>query len=868
VTGSGTTIPATVPRPLPRNIHTPKWLSPTAPLYVSAYHLGPVLHAGRNVLAVRVSDAQQATLYLDGHIADGTNDIKLATSSLWGASGTAINPATAPTAPAAVMGPPSSAWGMRPTVLVAPPSAMDRPSWMLWGPRLAVALAVLGAWLVIAMATRRPGTTYVQRLCVGAFGALPGALLTAVAADIGGIPNLQPPNDHTWPVLAGLLALTTGGGALLSLILALGRATPVAPHQREVAWRLPAKRSGSGGLAGSGITLAWRTSLRAYRPWRPAMAGAGDSAMLAVAEGARRRAGLALPGSLLRAPVLSLIGHGRAVAHAMVRRWDATAVGVIALGMGVVESYRIAFEPFWQDELYTLLAGQGIRQHIVPKWPSGFLYWKAELYDLLVAGVGRVFGDTTSVLRGMSVTFYVLTILAFGLLLVPAVIGRARPWLTVGITALFATAPVELIWAREARMYQLAQLFLVVFMALFLRALREPTTRRIALACAALLLMYLSHEESFIVLPGAILVGVLTLRRSIVARRNRPWLYFGAITCAVIAVQFALAFTMKPNYFGYDLSNRPFIVYDSTDAWYYLSNVFFTAPGLSLVSTLAIVAMVVGLKRRDLPRNLVSAFLVSQVVMLSAVFTMRNARYAIIAMPALFLLGGLGAIDVVGFVRRLLSPHGPITLAMRQALRLGTGLAAVMAMILLAASMTANVESYGILASQVFHAPYTHKYRDYPYVVNYVLAHEQPGDLYMTIAPPIIPSWYMGRAPDMVIPGISDQRLLKIFERDGHGVDSLYGVPVILSPTDLVRVLEKHHRVWLVTDDRYVRSLPPGFTDIINAQFRKVDEGYAAAVYLGSAAPPSDPLVAPPPLQPATPQRATSQPATPPPGGE
>lgn len=834
VTGSGTTIPASVPRTLPKNVRSPKTSVPVGPSYLSAYHIGPLLHAGTNVLAVRVSDPDSATLYLDGHLGTGAADSRISTSSLWSAAGNAII-SPPPTAPAMALGPPSSAWGMRPAILVVPSAAIDRPSAMLWGPRIGVAVILLGAWLLIALATRTRGTSLTERLCVGALGALPGALLTVVAADIGGIPNLRPPDDHTRPVLALLIGLTIAGDLLCSLVLQLWRrrsaptpmgTEPPSPSERIELHGTPAGRLGPAWLAFGGL----------FRSWRPALAGADGSttALLAVAEGTTRRTGVEVPDIRGWVAGLRFTRSGRAIVMAIARRWPAAAVSAIAVGVGAVESYRIDFEPFWQDELYTLMAGQGIRQHIVPEWPSGFLYWKAEFYDLLVAGVGRVFGDTTTVLRMMSVTFFVLTILAFGLLLAPAVLGRRRTWLTVGVTALFATAPAELVWAREARMYQLAQLMVVVFMALYYRALREPTTKRIALATAALLIMYLAHEESFIVLPGVLVIGALTLRGRIFARVNRPWLYFGALAAAVIGVQYTLAFTMRPNYFGFDLSNRPFIVFDTTDGWYYLSNVYFNAPGLGLVSTFAIVGMCVGLQRRDFARNFLTAFLLSQVFMLSDVFTMRNARYAIISLPPLFLLSALGAMDVVGFVTRLLTPRRGGNIATRHALRLGTRLAGVSVMLLLAASMTANVESYGVLASQALKVPYMHKYRDYPYVVNYVLQHEQPGDLYMTVAPPIIPSWYMGRYPDYIIPGLSDQRLLKIFERDGHAVDSLYGVPVILAPTDLTRVLEQHHRVWLITDDRYVRSLPPGFIDIITSRFRKVDEGAAAAVYLGA----------------------------------
>ena len=45
------------------------------------------------------------------------------------------------------------------------------------------------------------------------------------------------------------------------------------------------------------------------------------------------------------------------------------------------------------------------------------------------------------------------------------------------LTLLFATAPMELLWSRDVRMYQQAQFFAILFVVFFARALQNPRSR-------------------------------------------------------------------------------------------------------------------------------------------------------------------------------------------------------------------------------------------------------------------------------------------------------------------------------------------------------------------------------------------------------
>jgi hypothetical protein len=344
--------------------------------------------------------------------------------------------------------------------------------------------------------------------------------------------------------------------------------------------------------------------------------------------------------------------------------------------------------------------------------------------------------------------------------------------------------------------------------------------------------MYLSHEETFIALPAVALVGVLALRSQL--WRNKRWLIFGGGALAVIGVQALIAFKVQPHWFGADHSNRAYVGFDTTDAWYYLSNVFFQSNGgLALVSTLAFLASIVGLLKRSLVRNYLTGFLWVEIFMLSVVFAPRINRYTFIVLPPLFLLAALGAQDLLQGARRLATP-GDASPRVRRAMgRIATaGLGLVI--VWLAVSQPTSVQSYGLAVSDALRSPTQMQYVDYPYITAYMQRHWRPGDMWVAAAPANIAAEYLGRPPDRIIQTHSNDRFFYMFEKNGQAVDTQYGVPVVLAPSDLQRLLETHHRIWLVTDDtRYLAGLPPGFIDVINQHFAKVVEGATSVAYLG-----------------------------------
>ena len=514
------------------------------------------------------------------------------------------------------------------------------------------------------------------------------------------------------------------------------------------------------------------------------------------------------------------------------RHWYAVAVWTTGVGWSLVQSYHIMFNPLWQDELSSLAAAQGIRAHLLPEWPSGFLYWKSELYTTLIAVVGGVTHDNPSVLREISVFWFGATVVLFGLFLVPLLIPGRRVY-QLAATVVFATAPFELGHAQDIRMYQMVQFLVVLVALLLLKAILEPTTRRIAWVMVAVVAMYFAHEESFgvlFVLPLA-LCCFLGLRWA----RNWRWWILGGAGVIAICIQLGLALLTHPPIFGIDPSNGPLIGW-SPHPFYYIVNFFFANPtygaSITVVSSLAVLAIVVGLVRRDPIRFYLALFWIVPASIVSLILPNLDTRYVFICLPFVFALGAAGATDLIDGVRGVVlqwSVAGAVQLR-----RVFVEILAACVMIAVMLSLIGGINDYGTFTQALDNANVSQRWLDYPTAVAYVKGHLEPGDAVIAAATPNLVGYRLGRAPDYWIPPHRTETLLYVFEKNGEAVDTQYGSPTILNAVDFENALESHRRVWLVGPDSVFRSLISPMRSIVETQFKLVEEGSYVSVYLAT----------------------------------
>jgi hypothetical protein len=518
----------------------------------------------------------------------------------------------------------------------------------------------------------------------------------------------------------------------------------------------------------------------------------------------------------------------------LVRPTSRIAVMLLAALAGVAQGWRIWRQPLWQDEATSIVVARSIQQHGLPKLDSGLYYFKAELYHALLALVLTI-SDNTSVLRAVSLFWFVATVLAFGLLLMPVL--TARPSLHVIATGVLVLVPAELAWARDVRMYQQMQFFAVVFLALFIRALQRGRVRDIVGSAIALLAMYLSHEESFVLLPALPLMAIFA--RHVLWPRWRVFAAAFAPVAAVIAAQYALSHIHPPD-FGKDLSNRPYVGWDPDQAGFYYQQVFFApiqrAGSMAILSTLAIFGIVVALRRRDPAPRLAGIALIAAVGAVSLVFTAKVDRYSFVAIPLLVALAVLGGSHLTGALSRWIAGRDTVAGRHLDWLRLttmttATGIAACAVL----ATLVVSPRGFGVWAADVTGSPNPLSHPAYRPTVGYLRSHLQPGDQVITLAPPVMAAQYLGRSPDQVIQ-TGRNKLLYLVLRNGRPVDTILGRPVLLTGKQIRTFLEAHARVWLVSDvGSYLQGVPPDVRDEVTTDFRIVAQDAATTISLWNA---------------------------------
>ena len=857
---------------------------------VDVYDIGPYLRTGRDPLLVHVYGNRPAAIYLDGVVDGAMGPVRIATGPWWHAAASAqVTPGQVPTGWAVVLGPVSRVWpngvrrigvapnlplvasasvtGQQPPTSTAPlpgvPGAVGR-GYALIGMALVVGLW-LGTGALTARVARRP---HGQALVVDACGHLPALAALGAVAVLARLPNWVPPWPYT-PVVFWLLVATLVAGKLTTALYGSGvtsRSLPTwlarLPHPRLRA-RVPRWAPFTTARHSAQRLPAW-TAAPGRLTFPPRLAMADAAAHTGAVRVQLRPGSVRRPAERLRLDRFDpLPGKSRQFASRLASglTWANGSVILIALASTAQLTYGLGYQPYSGDETVSLLAAQSIRAHLVPRFPSGFLYLKGELYESLLAAYTAVVGNGPVAARLPTVLTYGATVLAFGLLLLPIVLRGRHRLAQVMLTLLFATAPMELLEAQLVRMYQLEQFFGVLFIAFFLLALRasrvaagleqEPpapsgrlwtlaTRWSIPLSAVTLVAMYLSLEESFILLPAipVVLVGGLGLRWL----HDRRWLKWGLPALAVIGIQYWLTVVTKMPVLGFDRSNKPYIYYDPSQFYYYLAHYLLAIPGgsggvpagsgngtLYLITSLAVVAGAVGVARRDFGRLYLSTFFWLPVLVLSTVFSAYAERYISILLPMLFALAGLGALDILGWLRALLTPVSGV-----RERRLIAGLilaATVPGFVVLAGSLPARLQDYGLAFSRLAGVPYAQQQPNYGTVAAFMRAHERPGDLFITLASTTATAYYAGRPPGMVIQP-HPNKLLYLTEKNGIVIDVYYGRPVILNADEFQQVIASHRRIWLMTDQGpYFDSVPADVTNLIRAQFTEVAGDTKTALY-------------------------------------
>ncbi|MFL5660577.1 MAG: glycosyltransferase family 39 protein, partial [Ktedonobacteraceae bacterium] len=427
--------------------------------------------------------------------------------------------------------------------------------------------------------------------------------------------------------------------------------------------------------------------------------------------------------------------------------WGLIVVVVLAIP---IVCYGWTYEPYWQDSLTSYYAAKGILAHGLPFLPSGFLYPKAELYSYVLALSIAIFGEQNGALRIPGIIEYLVSLPVF--YAVACYFFQRRVALLA--TAMLAFSPYAIRWSGEVRMYEQAQLVMIIVMYLFYRALQERRrTRLVYLAMASLIVMYLSHEETFIILPALILCVLIESWRSREPGQRLPWVMYNKhwwvatlLGVSVIGLQLLVAKVSHPPVLGTDQSQRPLISLSTDNLRFYVNLLFMpgavssSEPNILLNACLAIAACCWGIRRANARMIYCALFLFVSLFTLAVTFSLTSDRYIYPLLPAMYLIGAqvllVGVYGVWRLARALIAQryigrssgpgaYKPPFFLMR--LMLGFSTALVCASVLIMPLLP--VGNFSLFISRAAGLAYHRHYNDYDAVGQYIHRHWQQGDV-------------------------------------------------------------------------------------------------------------------------------------------
>jgi hypothetical protein len=378
------------------------------------------------------------------------------------------------------------------------------------------------------------------------------------------------------------------------------------------------------------------------------------------------------------------------------------------------------------------------------------------------------------------------------------------------------------------------QFFAVVFLALFIRALHRGRARDIVGSSIALVAMYFSHEESFVLLPALPLMALFA--RQVVWSRRRTFTVAFLPAGILIGLQYVVSHIHPPD-FGDDLSNRPYVGWDTNQADFYYQRIFFGplhhTGSLAILSLLAVIAVVTALRGHDLATKLAAVALCTSVAAVTLIFTAKVDRYSFVMLPLLVAMATIGAAQVMTAVGRGITHADRVVGSLRSA---GFRLIAVTAAAVMACAVLATLvispRNFGLWAADATGSPNPLTHPDYRRTVDYLSSHVKSGDQVITLSPPVMTALYLGRSPDQIIQ-TGTNKLLYLVLRDGRAVDTVLGRPVLVTGKQIRTFLELHSRVWLVSDTgSFAQGVPPDVRAEIIADFHIVNQDAGTTISL------------------------------------
>lgn len=168
-------------------------------------------------------------------------------------------------------------------------------------------------------------------------------------------------------------------------------------------------------------------------------------------------------------------------------------LGLLTIWGFILRIYELGYQSLWYDEGYSINAALQMLERGLPILPSGHFYSTAILNTSFIASSMGLFGSSEFAARLPAVLFGVLTIpLTF--YFVKRLIDKKVALITAFLVTFFV---LEIVWSRQARMYQQLQFFYLLSLFLFYEFTQKGTNRYLILTIISTICTVLSHSFGF-----------------------------------------------------------------------------------------------------------------------------------------------------------------------------------------------------------------------------------------------------------------------------------------------------------------------------------------------------------------------------------
>ncbi len=327
------------------------------------------------------------------------------------------------------------------------------------------------------------------------------------------------------------------------------------------------------------------------------------------------------------------------------RAWlPAVLIAVLAAALYAVNLGRLPHP----DELYHLLAADGLLETGEPAIGTDGRYWRGYLFTWLVAQSIAVFGTSLSAGRLPAVVFMVATVVVL-FLFVRREAGPLAAWVSA---LLLATSPFAIDMAQFIRFYSLQCLLFLAGAWIVYELLRAewrwwPHLPSAVLALALLGFAAYLQPTTLIGLVGlGSWVGVtalVRLQRSALPTSRKRLLVAGLVGLGLLVLAAAAASGVLADLWQRFRATPLFLEGRADEFWFYFVVYFVLYPTLLTLSGLLV--LLAARKNWRLTLFLLTVFLVSFVA--SSLAGAKNTRYMAYAQPFLFALWGVGIASLV-----------------------------------------------------------------------------------------------------------------------------------------------------------------------------------------------------------------------------